>query len=119
IINWLELHGVMSDLEARVNHPDESSVAGRIVKRVLLEPGGKAALSMPSAEFNRATELFYRETLRRDYCREGFAALRTNPTTGTFKAASSDPGYQSVLRQVLGEGDVTEFVTAAEAVWFR
>lgn len=87
LINWIEMHDVVRDLQQRVSHPEEHGAAARVVRGLLREVGRGSALCVPSGEFNAAAEQYYRETLRQERCREGFAALRCAVDSAAFAEA--------------------------------
>ncbi|MBK9137952.1 MAG: hypothetical protein IPM17_04210 [Verrucomicrobia bacterium] len=97
LINWLELSDVVSDLESRLRQPAENSAEGRLLRGISDLAGGRDPLSIPSGEFNRAAERYYRETLRRDRCREGFRAVRE--LWNSLPAV----GREAIARQMTGD----------------
>ncbi len=96
----IEMHGLtqmMQDLERRLDRPDEYSAAGKIQKDVLADLAVAGPMDVCGTEFNRATEDYYRTTLRVRHLGEALAFLQED-------AVAMDNGhgaYAGELRSTL------------------
>ena len=111
----IEMHGLtemMQDLERRLDRPDEYTAAGKIQKDVLADLAVAGPMDVCGTEFNRATEDYYRTTLRVRHLREALAFLQED-------AAAMDNGHgaysgelRSTLAWVLKRNEAGTYVRA-------
>ncbi len=76
LIDALGLVGTIEDLGARLEHPEDRSTAGRLVRRIVDEAGVDSAMDLDARDFNLAAERYYRQQLRRRHLDEAFRLLR-------------------------------------------
>jgi hypothetical protein len=113
LIDMLNLEPVVSDLEARLEHPREHDAAHRICRRVL-GPDKSAPLKLPATEFNQAVEAFYREPLRKNHLEEALSVFKQE--VGRLDAWQTWRGgtYNAALMKILDGRDAVDFVQNIE-----
>ncbi|MGH7369645.1 MAG: hypothetical protein ACREIN_02010 [Candidatus Methylomirabilaceae bacterium] len=87
LIDALGVGGTVDDLVTRLEHPEECSAAGRLVRKIVDEAGADSAMDLDARDFNQAAERYYREQLRRRHLDEAFRILRQD-----FKALEAGWG---------------------------
>jgi hypothetical protein len=117
LIHWLELREVLADLEARVRQPGAHSAEGRLVRAICRRAGGGDPLSVPSGDFNRAAEAYYRDTLRRERCREGFRAIEELWNSLTNDRREAVCRELAADLQTLGVHDVGRLISLGQREW--
>ena len=75
LIEMLDLRETIRDLQRRLDHPGQHSVAGRLTEGILREAGIDSPMKLHADEFNRAAESYYRNRLRIRHVQEGLGFL--------------------------------------------
>jgi hypothetical protein len=65
LIDLLDLHPLMTDLQQRTEDPAAASTAGKLTRGILSTAGATDPMALPGREFNAAAETYYRTDLRR------------------------------------------------------
>jgi hypothetical protein len=68
-------HELLRRLEARINDPEQASVAGKLTRGILDEAGATSWTALSGTEFNLAAESYYRGNLRGRHLREALEQL--------------------------------------------
>lgn len=110
LIENMGLKETIRDLENRIEHMDEYSSAARITKGILGEAGARSPMDLSGIEFNRASEMFYRSTLRKEHIREGFDIL----VEDCRDLAKSSEEYTQVLKVLFQDTSAREFLDAVQ-----
>lgn len=71
---------LLDRLEARINDPDQESVAGKLTRGILDEAGATSWTALSGLEFNLAAESYYRGALRLRHLREALDQLEADVT---------------------------------------
>ncbi|MGD8258459.1 MAG: hypothetical protein PVH56_12890, partial [Desulfobacterales bacterium] len=72
LIETLNLHSTIQDLNRRCTDPDNHSVHAKLTKAILEKAGVSSPMALNGHEFNTITEKYYREDLRIRQMEEGF-----------------------------------------------
>ncbi|MEA2082896.1 MAG: hypothetical protein U9O82_01390 [Thermodesulfobacteriota bacterium] len=73
LVEMMHLEETLSDLERRINEPEEFSAAGRLTRQILDNASAKQPIQLTADEFNLAAEKYYREVLKKKHMQEGLA----------------------------------------------
>lgn len=76
LIEMLNLKNVVEDLAARLERPEEHSVAEKLTRGILEQAGAKSPMDLDAEEFNLAAERYYRTVVRKRHLVEGLTFLR-------------------------------------------
>jgi hypothetical protein len=75
LIELMDLHDTLSDLELRLNEPASHSASCRLTSGILAEVNASTPLNVMAREFNLGAEQFYRTTLRQRQIEEALGFL--------------------------------------------
>ena len=114
LIELMNLHDTINDLELRINEPELHSAAGRITADILGELGASSALRTNAREFNSAAERYYRTTLRERQLEEAFGFLIHDCSKLDRNESSLDDSQRNALRVILQGQDAAGFVETAK-----
>lgn len=113
LIELMDLHDTLNDLELRINEPAQHSAAGRLTTGILDEVNASSPLRCNAREFNSGAERYYRTTLRQRHLDEALEFLREDCSTFDRDAGTLDETRRKALRAILQGQDVPRFVEAA------
>ncbi len=111
LIEMLKMDSTVTDLEQRINHPDEYAVAQRLSHKIT---GSKkrTPLRLNGREFNQAAEKYYRNTLRTEHIDEAYAIFRKNMSELDSMESWRNGFYNQSLMQILNGGNAADFLGA-------
>jgi hypothetical protein len=115
LIELMNLHDTLNDLELRINEPALHSAAGRLTSGILDEVNASSPLLVNAREFNVGAERFYRTALRRQHLEEAFGFLVHDCGVLDREQDSLDEPQRKALRVILQGQDAARFVEAAKA----
>ena len=113
LIDMLNLQQTISDLEARLENPEEHTAAFRISRRILGRRKS-SPLKMPANEFNHAVEDFYRRTLKQEHIKEAFAFFREEIGDLDSWEAWRSGTYNKALLKILDGRGAVEYIDRVE-----
>ena len=119
LIEMLDLHETINDLERRIAQPDLHTAAGKLTRGILEELGSGSARRVPAREFNVGAEQYYRETLCRKHLDEALDFLAESCLMLDEERAERAEPVRSALHQILGEKSMAEFLGHARHEIFR
>lgn len=76
LIEVFGLGDTLERLAERLNRPQHCSALGKLTRGILDEAGVASPMRLSGGDFNRATETYYRTTLRRRHLREALGLLQ-------------------------------------------
>lgn len=114
LIELMDLHDTLNDLEMRIDEPELHSAAGRLTSGILGEVNASTPLSVNAREFNVGAEQYYRSTLRRRHIEEAFEFLIMDCSLLDRDQNSLDETQRKAMRVILQGQDATCFVEAAK-----
>jgi hypothetical protein len=103
----MRLDDVVARLVDRLEDAGRHSVTGKLTRGILSQAGVASPMDLSGDEFNRASETFYRTTLRRRHLREGFELLVED-------IRRLNLGDRARATAILGEGDLAARVAALQ-----
>ncbi|MEI6215255.1 MAG: hypothetical protein WCP10_14210 [Desulfuromonadales bacterium] len=113
LIELMNLHETINDLEMRINDPDRHSAAARLTDGILSEVNARSPLNVNAREFNAAAEQYYRTTLRRQHMDEAINILDHDCRTLDRESGALDQQQRMALRVVLQGDDASRIVESA------
>jgi hypothetical protein len=114
LIELMDLHDTLNDLERRINEPDLHSAAGRLTTGILAEMGASSPLRVNAREFNMGAERYYRTTLRKRHLEEAFGFLSHDCSMLDREQSPLDEIQRKALRVILQGQDAARFVESAK-----
>lgn len=114
LIEIMNLHDTLNDLEKRINEPALHSAAGRLTSGILNEVSASSPLSVNAREFNIGAENFYRTTLKQRHLNEAFGFLHQNGTLLDREQGALDEEQRKALRVVLQGQTAARFIEDAK-----
>ena len=113
LIELMDLHDTLNDLELRINEPALHSAAGRLTSGILDEVGASSPLRCNAREFNSGAERYYRTTLRQRHIEEAFGFMEEDCAMLDREQGSLDEMQRKALRVILQGQDAARFVEEA------
>ena len=111
LIEMMHLEETLSDLERRINEPEEFSAASRLTRQILDNASAGHPMELSADEFNLAAEKYYREVLKKKHVREGLAlftcALKKLDSWSTWRKGV----YNKALLRILDGRNMVDFLT--------
>jgi hypothetical protein len=114
LIELMDLHGTLNDLEKRLGEPACHSASGRLTSGILDEVNAPSPLRVNAREFNLGAERYYRTTLRHRHLKEAFGFLIKECDTLGREHASLDEQVRKALLEVLQGQEASRFVETAQ-----
>jgi hypothetical protein len=114
LIELMNLHDTLNDLEMRINEPALHSAAGRLTSGILNEVNASSPLRVNAREFNSGAERYYRTTLRQRHIEEAFGFMKQDCSTLDREQGSLDEPLRKALRVILQGQDAARFVETAK-----
>jgi hypothetical protein len=114
LIELMDLHDTLNDLEMRINEPALHSAAGRLTTGILDEVNATSPLRVDANEFNVGAERYYRTTLRRRHLEEAFGFIEEDCSALDREQGSLDEVQRKALRVILQGQDAARFVETAK-----
>jgi hypothetical protein len=114
LVELMNLHDTMADLEMRLNSPSSHSAAGRITADILKEVNASSPLRVDAREFNVGAERYYRTTLRKSHLDEAFKFLTEDCRSFDREPETLDSVSRKTLRVILPGQEAARFVAAAK-----
>jgi len=111
LIEILGMQETLADLENRVEHRENHAVAERLTRRITDSASARSPLSLSGAEFNRASEQYYRQELRLRHIEQAFEVLRVNLAALDSWKSWREGTYNKELLKILGGANGVDFVT--------
>src|ERR1039457_2093146 len=113
LIELMDLHDTLNDLETRIIEPSLNSAVGRITAGILDEVNASSPLHVNAREFNIGAEHYYRTTLRRRHLEEAFGFMEEDCGMLDREQGSLNEIQRQALRVILQGQDAARFVDAA------
>lgn len=110
LIELMDLHDTLNDLEMRINKPALHSAAGRLTTGILSEVNASSPMRVNAGEFNIGAERYYRTTLRRQHIEEALGFMIHDCRMLDLERSSFDESQRKALRVILQGQDATRFV---------
>lgn len=114
LVELMDLHDTIADLEMRLNSPASHSAAGRITSGILKEVNAASPLKVNAREFNVGAERYYRTTLRKSHLDEAFKYLTEDCRSFDRDPETLDSASRKTLKVILPGQEAARFVTAAK-----
>ncbi len=114
LIELMDLHGTLNDLEMRLNEPALHSAAGRLTTGIFDEVNASSPLRVNAREFNVGAERYYRTTLRQKHLEEAFKLMAQDCSIFDREQNILDEKQRKALRVILQGQDAVRFVEAAQ-----
>jgi hypothetical protein len=114
LIELMDLHDSLNDLERRINEPALYSAAGRLTAGILDEVNASSPMRVNAREFNIGAERYYRTTLRQRHFEEAFGFLVHDCSILDREQSSMDETQRKALRVILQGQDAARFVEVAK-----
>jgi hypothetical protein len=114
LVELMDLHGTLCDLELRLNEPAGHTAAGRLTSGILNEVNASTPLNVNAREFNLGAERYYRTTLRQRHLQEACCFLAQDCHQLDREQALLDEKLRKALSVVLQGGAGGRFVEAAQ-----
>ena len=114
LIELMNLHDTLNDLEMRINEPALHSAAGRLTSGILNEVNASSPMRVNAREFNVGAERYYRTTLRQNHLNEALDFLIHDFSLLDREQDSLNDAQRKALRVILQGQDAAGFVEAAK-----
>jgi hypothetical protein len=76
LIELLQLDAVVENLEQRINCPQKYAVGDRLTHQILKQKSNQDPFKMEGEQFNKTSEAYYRQDLRRQHIKAAFAHFK-------------------------------------------
>ena len=113
LIELMDLHDTLNDLETRIIEPSLNSAVGRITAGILDEVNASSPLHVNAREFNIGAERFYRTTLRQRHLEEALGLMVQDCSILDREQSTLDDTLRKALRVILQGQDAVRFVEDA------
>lgn len=113
LIELLDLHDTLIDLEQRLDEPAVHSASGRLTAGILNEVNASSPMRCNSREFNTGAERYYRTTLRRRHLEEALGFMKHDCELLSREHSRLDESQRKALRVILPGEDAERFVQDA------
>ena len=117
LIEMLGVKETISDLESRINEPNQFAVSGKLSRGILNHANSRSPMSSLNHDtFNHAAEKYYRTELRKKHITESFDLF--NKDISSLDKASNFLSYdiKKILRIILKESTLNSFIENAQTV---
>jgi hypothetical protein len=114
LIELMNLHDTLNDLELRLNEPVLHSAAGRLTSGILGEVNASSPMRVNAREFNIGAERYYRTTLRKQNIEEALGFLVQDCNILDRESGSLDESQRKALRVILQGQDAGRFIEVAK-----
>jgi hypothetical protein len=106
---------VIQDLSTRLDHPGQTSAVAKLNAGILGETGAKHPFELKAAQFNRASETYYRQTLLKQHIAEAWQVLDGDMAQRDFRKALIETGLADQISQELGVENPEQLLAKAKA----
>jgi len=113
LIEMLGLKETMDDLALRLEHPGNHAAVSRMTGAILDSAGVKSPLQMKAADFNKASEKFYRTDLKMRHIREAFRFLEEDLSRIEATSAKDEPALRNAFQFALNDQEASRFLSVA------
>lgn len=110
LIEILGLRPTLEDLERRLEEPQGCSVLDRLTRGILEKAGVSSPLKVSGEDFNRASEGYYREDLRRRHMEEAITVLEEEFKKLDAHVLCEDCFYQRAHKSILSGRSAAEYL---------
>jgi len=110
LVELLNLHETLNDLEQRLADPERYSVAGRLSSGILAETNASSPMKLKARDFNCGAEQYYRTTLRQRHMQEAYGFLGDACQRLDREPDRTDGAMRTALRFTLQGQGSTEFL---------
>jgi hypothetical protein len=114
LIELMDLHDTLNDLELRINEPAVYSAAGRLTAGILDEVNASSPLRCNAREFNTGAERYYRTTLRTQHLEEAFGFMEKDCIMFDREQDQLNEMQRKALRVILQGQAAARFVESAK-----
>jgi len=114
LIELMNLHDTLNDLELRLNEPVLHSAAGRLTSGILGEVNASSPMRVNAREFNIGAERYYRTTLRKQHIEEALGFLVQDCNILDRESGSLDESQRKALRVIFQGQDAARFIENAK-----
>lgn len=112
LIEMLNLHETVTNLEMRVEKPEIYSTGAKLQKGVQEHAGISDPFKLSGMEFNAAMESYYRNDLRKAHIEEALKLLKEDFNKLDMWADFRDNAYKDALKHILHTQSASEFLEA-------
>jgi len=119
LIELLDLHSTLNDLEERLADPEQRTAAGRLTAGILDEVNARSPMGLKSREFNTGAERYYRGTLRQQHMEEAFRFLEDECRRLDQEPVVMDDGVRKALRFTLQGQGAARFLESVKGAVLR
>jgi hypothetical protein len=111
VIEAMQLHSRLDDLEQRIEAPECNGAGGRLVRDILGHSAESRPIRVPAREFNAAAEAYYRNELRCLHIAEGLEILKEDLDAFEAGCKPCSRNEGRFLKHLLGGGRATIVVS--------
>ncbi len=105
LVELLNMHETLNDLERRLGDPEHHSAAGRLGSGILGGMNASSPLKVKARDFNSGAEQYYRTTLRQRHMQEAYGFVSDACRSLDREENCADDALRAALRFTLeGEG---------------
>lgn len=114
LVRSFSMEGTLLDLNARIQHPDTFSAAGKLTRGILKKEKKQDPMGFRGEIFNRKAENFYINDLREQQMEEAFAALKKEFYQMDVWVSYDQSPHREALQTILGAKDLHTFLSEVE-----
>jgi hypothetical protein len=114
LIDMLNMKNTLSDLERRINEPDQFAVSGKLTRNILGQTNARSAMSVKAETFNQAAEQYYRTDLRIKHIKESFDLFKKEIAVLPENKAVMSHDIRQIMRIVLNDSTLDSFLDMAQ-----
>jgi hypothetical protein len=114
LIELMDLHETINDLERRISEPMLHSASGRLTKGILNQVNATSPMKVNAREFNVGAELYYRTTLRERHLDEAFDFLAQDCSRLDRELDQMDENQRKAMNVILQGQDAERFIKTAK-----
>jgi hypothetical protein len=114
LIESFNLSETITQLELRLQFPDQYAASGKLTSGILKEAGANSPLALSGEEFNLAAEKYYRESLRRKHMDEALSFINED-LIEIDRDQSRDDEYRKLATRIVGSERASRFLDSVRS----
>ena len=114
LIEMLDLRETISDLEQRINEPNQFAASGKLTSGILNQANARSPMSINPDTFNNAAEKYYRTELRKKHIKESFDLLSKDISSLDKATGFISHESKKLMRIILKEASLDSFMENAQ-----
>ncbi|MDI6743172.1 MAG: hypothetical protein QMD11_10605 [Smithella sp.] len=114
LIEMLGMKNTLSDLDRRINEPNQFAASGKLTRNILGQAHARSAMSVNPETFNQAAEKYYRTNLRLKHIKESFDLFKKEIASLTQTNGFISHDIKEIMRIVLKESSLDSFFDMAQ-----